>query len=109
MPVVFVRMLEAWLLVDEGAIRRGAGFPSGAGALAMPRPSAVERLADPKATLRELILAAMPASARRGRRRAQPTSRSTYDIAAEVTDFEALRELSAYVAFERELDRALAQ
>jgi len=45
--VVPVRMQEAWLLVDENAIRQAAGNPRGRDTLTMPRLNEVERLPDP--------------------------------------------------------------
>jgi hypothetical protein len=59
-------MTEAWLLLDEVEIRRVAGRPTGRVSLELPRANAVERLADPKAALKEALLAA---SEERGRRR----------------------------------------
>lgn len=64
--VVPVRMTEAWLLLDEAAIREVAGRPSGNETLSLPRPDKVEELPDPKATLREALCVA---SGTRGRRR----------------------------------------
>lgn len=67
-PVVPVRMTEAWLLLDEGAIRTVAGRPSGRGALGLPSRRDVERIANPKAALAETLLQASELS---GRRRSQ--------------------------------------
>lgn len=65
-PVVPVRMTEAWLLLDPAEIRRVAGRPNGRDPLDLPVPSEVERLADPKARLHQVLL---DASGTRGRRR----------------------------------------
>lgn len=65
-PIIPERMTEAWLLLDESAIRRAAGNPRGRSDLGLPRPSEVERLSDPKSALREALLAAAEL---RGRRR----------------------------------------
>ena len=46
--VVPVRMQEAWLLIDEAALRRAAGNPNGTQPLAMPDVQKLEELADPK-------------------------------------------------------------
>ena len=54
-PVVPVRMTEAWLLLDEREIRTVAGRPSGTRPLNLPSPRAVESLADPKATLEQAL------------------------------------------------------
>jgi len=66
--VIPVRMTEAWLLLDEEAIRTVAGNPRGRVDLDLPKPSNVERIADPKSLLRELILTASEASGRRRER-----------------------------------------
>jgi hypothetical protein len=63
--VVPIRMTEAWLLLDEVAIRLVAGSPSGSGALGLPPTSAVERIADPKGVLREALIAASGVQGRR--------------------------------------------
>lgn len=68
-PVVPVRMTEAWLLLDEGAIRRVAGRPNDATPLGLPGVGAIEGIADPKQLLRDALLEAGAPSGRR--RRAQ--------------------------------------
>ena len=65
MAVVPVRMTEAWLLLDEAAIRAVAGRPRGGPALNLPTPAEAERVADPKAPLREVLEAAAAARGRR--------------------------------------------
>ena len=71
-----VRMTEAWLLSDEVAIRNAARNPSGRMPLNLPRPAALERLADPKAELDRALLAASGVGRRRVRNRSRlPESR----------------------------------
>ncbi|MGP4111361.1 hypothetical protein ACTWP5_10640 [Streptomyces sp. 4N509B] len=65
LPVVPVRMLEAWLLLDEAAIREVAGNPRGRIPLDLPSPSAVERVADPKQRLKDTLAKASGCSGRR--------------------------------------------
>lgn len=65
--VVPVQELEAWLLVDEEAIRRVAGSPSRA-QLRLPPPRSVEAVARPKERLDAVLL---EASGLTGRRRAK--------------------------------------
>lgn len=67
-PVVPVQMTEAWLLADEMSIRRAVGRPSGRTSLGLPRPSALERLHDPKTALKEALLAASEATGSRRRK-----------------------------------------
>jgi hypothetical protein len=64
-PVVPVRMLEAWLPLDEAAIREVAGNPQGRMPLDLPGPSAVERIADPKQVLKNTLAKASGCTGRR--------------------------------------------
>lgn len=57
-PVIPVRMLEAWLLLDQSAIREVAGNPNGRVALNLPKPARAESVADPKALLKQAIATA---------------------------------------------------
>ena len=56
--VVPVQETEAWLLLDETAIRRAAANPRGRVSLNLPLPSAVERLARPKEFLQGTLITA---------------------------------------------------
>lgn len=49
--VIPVRMTEAWLLMDEGAVRRAAGNPHGQEALDLPSVGTLEHVSDPKSVL----------------------------------------------------------
>jgi hypothetical protein len=98
--VVPVRMTEAWLLLDEGAIRRAAGNPNGREPLALPRPAEIEALPDPKETLAALLRDACGLGARRRRRKAVRVSL----VAGHVEDFTPLRSLSAFRTMEKELE-----
>lgn len=54
-PVIPIRMTEAWLLLDEAQIRRVAGAPHGRMPLSLPKASTVESVPDPKAVLKETL------------------------------------------------------
>lgn len=54
-PVIPIRMTEAWLLLDEAEIRRVAGAPNGKTPLNLPKASRVESVPDPKAMLKETL------------------------------------------------------
>ena len=64
-PVVPVQTTEAWLLVDESAIRSVVGRPSGKADLGLPRPKDAENQADPKALLKAALVAASETTGRR--------------------------------------------
>jgi hypothetical protein len=64
-PVVPVRTLEAWLLVDEELIREVAGNPRGRVRLDLPKGAAVERVPQPKKLLKDSLAAASELTGRR--------------------------------------------
>ncbi|WP_105973299.1 hypothetical protein [Streptomyces geranii] len=64
-PAIPVRMLEAWLLLDQVAIREVAGNPNGRVALNLPRPARAESVPDPKEMLKQAIATASEESGRR--------------------------------------------
>lgn len=61
-----VRTTEAWLLLDERAIRTAAGNTNGLEPLQLPTPTGAERIPDPKSHLQSILLTA---GGVRGRRR----------------------------------------
>lgn len=86
-----VREMEAWMLADPDVFQLIGGTT--------PRcPAAPEGELDPKATLRRLL-------GESGVRRLRPD----YAIFGANVRFECLRRLPAFVAFERDLTRALAE
>jgi hypothetical protein len=105
--VVPVRMLEAWFLFDEAAIRRAAGNPNGRTPLSLPNPREIEGLSDPKSLLASIT---ETAAERRGPRRRQLDLRpAVHLIANYIDDFSPLRGLPAFRAFEADLQDALSQ
>jgi hypothetical protein len=64
--IVPVRMTEAWLLLDQTAIRKAVRKPNGRGPISLPSPTEVERRADPRAILNDAL---RDASETHGRRR----------------------------------------
>lgn len=102
-PVVPVRMTEAWLLLDETAIRVVAGRPNGRVPLDLPKPREVEAIADPKERLKRALEAASEAKGRRldDLRRSFPRNRrlllERLDSAGPVTELAAWKRLRADV------------
>ncbi len=64
-PVVPVQMTEAWLLLDESAIRAVVGRPSGREPLDLPKLHEIEGTHDSKAVLKRALLAAAGGTGRR--------------------------------------------
>lgn len=108
--VVPVHMTEAWLLLDEMAIRKAAGNPNGRSPIELPRIRIVENLPDPKAMLRSLLLEAKAASsARKKQRFLQRIQRCVHLVSEYTADFSPLRQLPAFRAFEEDLRQALVR
>ncbi|MCI0340879.1 MAG: DUF4276 family protein [Planctomycetales bacterium] len=108
-PVVPVRMTQAWLLIDEAAIRRAADSPSSFAGLEIPALNALEMLADPKALLTDLLV---HASQKRGRhllRFRRDLATRIQRVAQIIDDFSLLRTLPAFQAFEADARAAIAQ
>lgn len=106
--IVPVRMSEAWLLIEESAIRKVAQKPHGRTPLTMPSLSQLESLPDPKRTLLELL---MTASECKGRRLDQLKSEArsrVHQLAEFISDFSPLRNLSAFRELEAELGQTLS-
>lgn len=103
--LVPVRMLEAWLLFNEAAIRKAAGNPNGRAPLNLPSGQRVEDRPDPKEDLKHALRAA---SELRGRRLQKfSTSKAFWLITNFLEDFSPLRDCSAFRAFEDSLRRAV--
>ncbi len=64
-PVIPVRMTEAWLLVSESALRNASGNPNGRNPLQLPPWRDLETIPDPKVVLQNLLVDASGLSGRR--------------------------------------------
>lgn len=102
-----VRMTEAWLLFDEGAIRRAAGNPHGRVSLELPALRECESILDPKKELHDLLRAAYGLAGRRASKFRPAVA--VHRLAEEIDDFGPLRSLPAFTQFEESLSRALDQ
>ena len=102
--VVLVRMQEAWLLIDEFALRIAAGNPSGRKPLSMPDLRRLEDLANPKKDLRELLCQASGLQGRRLKHFKRDLGKCVQRVAQQIGDFRLLRGLTAF----RELEERVA-
>lgn len=106
-PVVPVRTMEAWLLIDESAIREAAANPRGTMALGLPRGGGIERAANPKTTLHDALRIAADLTGRRLKK--FHVHKAVRDVARKIHDFSPLHQLPAYNEFETLLRQALDQ
>ena len=105
--VIPIRMLEAWLLFDELAIRYAAANRNGLIPLEIPLLKNVEELPDPKYVLYALIKQASGLSGRRLKR--LRVNQCTRRVTEFVEDFSPLRELFAFSTFEHDIQCILDQ
>jgi hypothetical protein len=103
--VVPVRMTEAWLLLDEVAIRKAAGNPKGRLPLNLPASASIERVTNPK---EELYQALRTASEQTGRRLRNLRVDERRHRVAELMDYALLHDLPAFQSLEDEVKETLA-
>lgn len=105
-PVIPLRMTEAWLLFDVGAIRRAANNPNGQQLLEIPALRRTESIQDPKEVLFSLLRQASGLGARRIR--AFNEGQARLRISELIRDYSPLRELTSFKNFESKVDEALS-
>lgn len=107
--VIPVRMTEAWLLLDENAIRTVAGNPKGRSDLELPKLHQVERLADPKTVLRNALLVASEATGRRRERVDKRFDSNRRQLLERIDMAGPIQNLSSWKALMGEVDEAVRQ
>ena len=106
--VVPVRMMEAWLLADEAAIRRVAGRPRGTEPLDLPVPDELENIPDPKETLREVLMkAGAPRGVRRRKRFKADFGNLRKQLAENLPPGGSLEQVAAWARFRDDVDSAM--
>ncbi len=105
--VVPVRMTEAWILIDEQALREAAGNPNGRVPLGLPLIRNLESLPDPKQILFDLLRKAT--ERRRRRLKRFSVSEARQRLAELIQDYTPLEALPAFQAFRQELEQVLAR
>ncbi|MBN9656612.1 MAG: hypothetical protein J0H49_00455 [Acidobacteria bacterium] len=100
-PVVPVRMTEAWLLASETAIRSAAGNPNGNIALTLPNTRNLENLADPKRVLHTALATASGLNVRRRAKLA--VHERVHLIPNYINDYSCLNALPAFRALQNDI------
>lgn len=101
LKVIPIRMTEAWLLIDEAAIRAAAGNRNSNIPLNLPSVQRLESVPDPKS---ELIKILKTAGELGGRKLEQFNARAAiHRVAENIADFSPLRRLSAFQRLESEV------
>jgi len=102
-PVIPIRMTEAWLLGDEFAIRSAAGNPNGVMSLNLPDLRRLEDLPDPKRILFDTLTAACGLNARR--RATLPVRQMAHLIPNYIDDYSRLNTLRAFRTLQEDVGR----
>ncbi len=101
-PIIPVRMTEAWLLIDEDAIRMAADNPYGRRNLSLPSIAKLDSLPNPKDVLDQCLLAANDSQGRRHHRFKKKLAFHRRRVSQLIRDFRPLRRLSAFRRFEQD-------
>ena len=103
-PVIPVRMTEAWFLIDEIAIKKAAGYPQNKAELDLPKPRQLEGIADAKELLYQKIKIA---SGHTGRKLKKVRPQQTIHILADtIEDYSPLNDLDAFKLLRQDLRKA---
>lgn len=104
-----VTMTEAWLLLDEEAIRQVAENPKGRMNLSLPRAAHVENIADPKERLKETLALASDLSGRRLRDFQKRFSQNRRRLLEQLDRNGRVADVPSWQSFRKELEEALAR
>jgi hypothetical protein len=100
-PVIPIRETEAWLLIEEKAIRMAANNPNGKNDLKLPTLKRIEKCADPKKELQRVLRTATEWSPQRLKR--FDTEAAMARVVDHISDFALLRKLCAFQDLESDL------
>ena len=107
-PVIPVQETEAWLLLDEQAIRDVVAS-KGKQPLRLPKPNAIEGTRKPKEILQKALLAASETSGRRLKKEKNSFNHHRRVLLQRLDPFGAVRDLPSWQRLERDIKRALEQ
>jgi hypothetical protein len=108
-PVIPVRMTEAWLLLSETEIRFVAGNPRGRNPLPLPSPSEVERNSDPKQLLAAALLEAADVAGRRRERLSKRFNQHRRQLLERLDSRGAVSRLPSWQRLTVDIDSAVSQ
>lgn len=104
-PLIPVRMTEAWLMADPEKLLETIGTNTTAAELNLPtHPHEVETISNPKASLNDILR-----QAKTRRRKAQVKIKDIYEPVARTMDLERLWSVPAYQQFVEDISQALVE
>lgn len=108
-PVIPIQETEAWLLLEEDALRTVVGNPNGRISLNLPTPRSIERLASPKERLADILLKASEERGRRLDKLRQRIPRLRTQLLEGLDINGLIRNVRAWQELEHDLQQALEQ
>lgn len=105
--IIPIRMTEAWLLIDENAIRKAANNPNGTAEITLPGIRKLEDLADPKTLLFDLLKRASGLSGRKLDK--LNLFKARYLVAEHVGDYSLLATLPSFQYLELQLKKYVSK
>jgi Domain of unknown function (DUF4276) len=103
-PVVPVREMEAWLIVDPEAFAKATGHPTSRLPADLPRPREIERVPDPKQIMHNIWISLLGREPQGGR---VGHLEEILEIVAGNVRLERLLQLRSFIEFIRDLRSAL--
>ncbi|GAB4531636.1 MAG: hypothetical protein Tsb0014_15300 [Pleurocapsa sp.] len=98
-----IRMLEAWLLFDEVAIRKAAGNPKGKSTIQLPAVNKIENLPNPK----DILITQLKQASESKRFKDREARKAIHRLADLISDYSTLDKLSAFQALKQDLSETL--
>ncbi|MDE3721085.1 hypothetical protein PWG71_06770 [Nocardiopsis sp. N85] len=108
-PVIPIRMTEAWLLVDETAIRKVAANPNGRCRLNIPPLHKIESVPDPKAELKRVLADASELSGRKLKQFNLRFSENRRQLLQRLDPSGPVSRLSSWKDFVTDMERGLSE
>lgn len=103
--IVPIKMMEAWLFIDEMAIKKAAGNKNYNSQVNLPSVNKLEMLTNPKEMLHDLLKKVSGLKSRRLKN--FNVHQSVHLVTEYTTDYRLLRHLSAFNKFEEDLKAAV--
>ena len=100
-PVIPIQETEAWLLIEETALRKAANYPNGKCEITLPSIRNIEKCRDPKMALQRVLREASEQSPQRLKRFDIPSAIAR--VVDHISDFRPLRNLTAFKNLESDL------
>jgi hypothetical protein len=105
-PIIPIKMMETWLLINENAIRKAAGNRNSRIALNIPPLNKLESIPQPKDLLKKIISDASELNGRNLKK--LNLNQAIHNLAEYIEDYQSLRSLQSFQVFENDTSNILS-